>query len=272
MKQPLVSVIMPAYNAAAYISEAIQSVLDQTYQNWELLIVNDGSKDDTETKVKAFEDPRIHYFKQENQGVSAARNLALQNMKGDFFCFLDADDAYPPKSIEARLKVFNESDDIYFVDGTVLRKDANLKETISVKRHTFEGNPRSALIRLDERCFLGNTWMVRLIPNQTYAFKVGMTHGEDLLFYISISKEGNYLAVEDEVLYYRSSEGSAMTNLGGLEKGYTELYQEVKKIPKVKAEDLDYLKKRMKRIMFRSYLKALKPLAALKVLSRYQKL
>jgi teichuronic acid biosynthesis glycosyltransferase TuaG len=272
MKQPLVSVIMPAYNAAAYIEEAIQSVLNQTYQNWELLIVNDGSKDDTEAKIKAFEDTRIHYFKQENQGVSAARNLALKNMKGDFFCFLDADDAYPPKSIEARLKVFKESEDIYFVDGTVLKKDADLKETLSVKKHTFVGDPRSALIRLDGSCFFGPSWMIRRDIDRTYQMKVGMTHAEDLFFYISISDKGIYKSCDEEILYYRVTDSSAMSNLKGLENGYAELYEEVKQIEGVDQEDLNYLKKRIRRIMFRSYLRNLELIKAIKAYIRFTKI
>ncbi len=263
---------MPAYNAAAYISVAIQSVLNQTYQNWELLIVNDGSKDDTEAKIQAFEDSRIQYFRQENQGVSAARNLALKQMQGDFFCFLDADDAYPPQSIEARLKVFEESEDIYFVDGTVLRKDADLKETLSVKKHSFVGNPRSALIRLDESCFFGPSWMLRRKKDRRYQMKEGMTHAEDLFFYISISDKGIYKSCEEEILYYRVTDSSAMSNLKGLENGYAELYQEVKKIEDVEQEDLNYLKKRIRRIMFRSYLRQLNPIAAISVLMRYKRL
>lgn len=268
----LVSVIMPVFNTEKYISEAIQSVLDQSHQNLELLIVNDGSTDNSEEFILKFSDPRIKYYKQQNKGVSAARNLGLKNMTGAFFCFLDADDVYPPKSIEVRLKVFEESKDICFVDGTVLRKDAHLKETLSVKKHTFQGNPRSALIRLDERCFLGNTWMIRFIPNQTYTFKVGMTHGEDLFFYITIAEKGIYKSCEDEILYYRITNSTAMSNLKGLENGYVELYNEIQQIEELDSADLDYLKKRIRRIMFRSYLKALKPLAAFKVLSRYQKL
>ncbi|MBK8309957.1 MAG: glycosyltransferase family 2 protein [Chitinophagaceae bacterium] len=84
---PLISVIMPAYNVSFYIADSIQSVVDQTYSNWELLIINDGSTDNTAEVVQKFTDPRIRYFEKENGGVSSARNVGLDEMKGDFFAF-----------------------------------------------------------------------------------------------------------------------------------------------------------------------------------------
>ena len=108
----LVSIIMPAYNAASYIEEAIVSVLNQEHQNWELLIINDGSTDDTEDKVFNFSDTRIHYFKKKNGGVSSARNFGLKQMKGEYFCFLDADATYNPKRISSRLKGFQKEKNV----------------------------------------------------------------------------------------------------------------------------------------------------------------
>src|SRR5687767_1726855 len=102
-QHPLVSIIMPAFNAEKFIEAAIQSVLDQTYSNIELIIINDGSSDRTEEKIFKFNANCIRYFKQENKGVSAARNQGLENMRGDFFCFLDADDIYPLNSIASRM-------------------------------------------------------------------------------------------------------------------------------------------------------------------------
>src|SRR5262245_43093607 len=95
----LVSIITPVYNTEKFLAGCITSVLQQTHTNWELLIIDDGSVDGSANVVKQFNDPRIHYFHQENQGVSAARNAALRRMKGDFFCFLDGDDVMPPHSI-----------------------------------------------------------------------------------------------------------------------------------------------------------------------------
>jgi glycosyltransferase involved in cell wall biosynthesis len=99
-----VSIIMPAYNQERFVAQAIESVLGQTFQDWELVVVDDGSTDATAEVVLQYSDPRICYFKQENRGVSAARNLGLAKGRGEYLAFLDADDTYFPRKLEAQVK------------------------------------------------------------------------------------------------------------------------------------------------------------------------
>jgi glycosyltransferase involved in cell wall biosynthesis len=103
MNRHLVTVIIPAYNQAAYIGEAIQSVLDQTYHEWELLIVDDGSTDETAAVITAFTDPRIRYIHQVNKGLPGARNRGIVQANGDYIAFLDADDAYHPDKLTVQV-------------------------------------------------------------------------------------------------------------------------------------------------------------------------
>jgi len=91
---PFFSVILPTYNRADFINKAINSVIDQTYPDWELIIIDDGSTDQTKNIVEAFNDERIHYIYQINQERSAARNNGLKNAKGRYICFIDSDDYY----------------------------------------------------------------------------------------------------------------------------------------------------------------------------------
>lgn len=106
----LVTVVIPTYNCAYSLSRAIESVLNQTYQNTELIIVDDCSTDNTEEIVKKLSDSRIQYIRHpENRGVSAARNTGIKNSKGDFIALLDHDDEYLPKKIEKSLKVFKNA-------------------------------------------------------------------------------------------------------------------------------------------------------------------
>jgi teichuronic acid biosynthesis glycosyltransferase TuaG len=251
---PLVSIIMAAYNADKFIAQAIQSVLDQTYTNWELLIVNDGSIDNTESEIRNFSDIRIRYFIQENKGVSAARNVGLSNMEGAFFCMLDADDVLPVNSIKSRMNLFNQHDGLEFADGTVILKDATLENEIRRKHFNFFGNPLRSLVRLDGNCFFGPTWMIKIMPEKLYFFDENMTHGEELMLYLNISKDGIYAAVDEPVLIYRISANSAMSKLKGLEDGYKKMYLSVKKFQNVSASDKSYMKMRIIRIMFLSYL------------------
>lgn len=106
----MVSIIIPTYNRAHLISKAIDSIINQTYKNWELLIIDDGSTDETEVVIKSFlEDKRIQYFKIPNSGACAARNKGLENSKGDYITFLDSDDEYLPEKIEKQIYVFKNS-------------------------------------------------------------------------------------------------------------------------------------------------------------------
>src|SRR5688500_17587486 len=90
----LTSIIIPAYNAASYLPDSVGSVIAQTYPHWELIIVNDGSTDNTLQVLESFTDPRIRCIHQANSGVSTARNNGIENAKGHYICFLDADDAW----------------------------------------------------------------------------------------------------------------------------------------------------------------------------------
>lgn len=101
----LVSIIMPSYNTAGYISETIESVLAQTYANWELIIVDDCSTDNTDEVVKPFlTDKRIKYLKNEkNSGAAVSRNYALREAKGKWIAFLDSDDLWLPEKLEKQI-------------------------------------------------------------------------------------------------------------------------------------------------------------------------
>ena len=109
---PLVSVVIPVYNGANYMCEAIDSALMQTYKNIEIIVVNDGSSDNGETEriAKSYGD-KIRYIYKENGGVSTALNTGIQNMKGEYFSWLSHDDAYLPEKIEKQIKALTGIED-----------------------------------------------------------------------------------------------------------------------------------------------------------------
>ena len=113
-KPPVVSVITPTYNRAAYIGDAIESVLAQTYQDWELIIVNDGGTDETEAVIKPYRvgDPRIRYITQTNTGVSGARNRALREARGRYAAFLDDDDRWLPEKLARQVAYLEQHPEI----------------------------------------------------------------------------------------------------------------------------------------------------------------
>ena len=129
--KPLVSVIVPVYNGEKYIAETIQSALDQTYKNLEIIVVDDGSTDSTADIVKSFNDERIIYLHQQNSGANVARNYGINASKGEFIAPLDADDIWLPHKIEAQVNEFSKDPEIglvyswvYFMDpeGKILSK------------------------------------------------------------------------------------------------------------------------------------------------------
>ena len=106
MENNLVSIIMPSYNTAKYIEESIKSVQNQTYENWELIIVDDCSTDNTDEIVKKYieSDKRIHYFKNDkNSGAAVSRNRALREAKGKWIAFLDSDDLWLPEKLQKQI-------------------------------------------------------------------------------------------------------------------------------------------------------------------------
>lgn len=124
----LASIIIPCYNTEKYIGEAIESVLNQTYDFFELIIINDGSKDKSEEVIKKYclLDKRVKYFNQENKGVSEARNKGIEEAKGEFIAFLDADDAWEPENLEIKIQLLKENRDIDWVFSDVYLADENL--------------------------------------------------------------------------------------------------------------------------------------------------
>lgn len=106
---PVFSVVIPLYNKEQYIRETLQSALDQTFADFEIIIVNDGSTDNSAGVVKLFTDTRIHYIEIKNSGVSAARNTAIKAAKGSIIAFLDADDLWQPNHLEALHELYLEN-------------------------------------------------------------------------------------------------------------------------------------------------------------------
>lgn len=109
MYQPKISIVIPAYNASNYLAEAIDSALAQTYSNVEIIVVNDGSKDDGATRELALSyGDQIRYFEKENGGSSSALNMGIANMTGEWFSWLSHDDLYLPEKLETQVAIINQ--------------------------------------------------------------------------------------------------------------------------------------------------------------------
>jgi glycosyltransferase involved in cell wall biosynthesis len=126
-QHPLVSVIIPVYNGARYLRAALESVFAQTYQPFEVIVVDDGSMDESGVIAQSFSG--VHYIRQENQGVAAARNQGIEVARGEFFAFLDQDDLWTPEKLKLQIEYLLNNQDLgytlthqqYFLEpGTTL--------------------------------------------------------------------------------------------------------------------------------------------------------
>ncbi len=254
-REPLVTIILPAYNAVQYIDEAVQSVIGQTYSNWELIIINDGSKDGTDAYLQTLQHPSIRVFHQKNKGVSVARNVGLSIANGDLITFLDADDALSRRSLEVRADYLSAHPQVDIVDGLISVRDDALNNEKRSYRPYYQGLILTRLLKLDERVFFGPFYMFRRSLLGETKFSEKMTHAEDLLFFITLASRNNinYGHVNELVYLYRSSVSSAMSNMEGLEEGYFELLDSVMKLNGISISDVIFLRLRIARILLLSW-------------------
>jgi glycosyltransferase involved in cell wall biosynthesis len=124
-----VSVIIPAYNQGCFLVSAIESVLAQTYQDFEIVVVDDGSTDNTAEVAQSYSDPRVRYVYQDNRGLSAARNTGIRHSAGEFLSFLDSDDLFLPEKLELLTAVLDDRSDVGFVAGQAQPIDEQGKPT-----------------------------------------------------------------------------------------------------------------------------------------------
>jgi len=137
---PTVSIITPTYNRAKFIKDAIDSVLDQSFSDWELLIVDDGSTDNTSELLTAYEgDTRIYYIKQPNRGQSIARNVALSRARGKYIGFLDSDDTWYPDKLERQCAFLEAHPEVHIVHGDEAIIDEQGRETTRKNMRRYSG-------------------------------------------------------------------------------------------------------------------------------------
>jgi glycosyltransferase involved in cell wall biosynthesis len=209
MNIPLVSIIVPCYNQAQYLDEALQSVLDQTYSNWECIIVNDGSPDNTAiiASVWTARDPRFKYICKENSGLSSARNAGIEVAKGEFILPLDADDRIGSNYLKLATQAFKHNADLRLVYCNA--------EKFDVVNEFWHLKPFSLLeLAIENMIFCSaifkkKDWQLFGGYDETLIYGL-----EDWEFWITLLKNGGEVEKLDKVcFYYRIKDNSMMLNL-----------------------------------------------------------
>jgi len=185
---PLVTIIIPTYNYALYLVKALRSCISQSYSNLEIIVIDDGSTDNTREVVQGFHDDRIRYHYQENRGVSASRNRGLELAQGTFIAFLDADEYLTDDSIETRLAMMLDRCDIHFV--LTAAYSADNKGTLSFRDDGFNSDIVSD--RLCERFLLKrlpyttSAVLMRADRARQFEFPGNLDNGEDIVYFSKV--------------------------------------------------------------------------------------
>lgn len=222
MGKGMISVIIPVYNAEKFLYETVKSVLNQTYSNFELIIVNDGSTDGSLKILKQFTDQRIQIINKPNTGVSDTRNVAIRLTKGEYVCFLDADDCFAPWYLQRMYETaIANGADMVVCNYTPFRDKPSFAEkkieAVSVKNTEI----------LTETGVLTSAW-TKLIKSSTLSkfhifFDENMTFGEDLFFCWKAYLASENVWMIDEKLY-----GYRITGDGATGKYHPKLYEKYK--------------------------------------------
>lgn len=196
----LVSIVTPAYKAASYVAETICSVQAQTYSNWEMLVVEDGSPDDTWVVVArhAEEDPRVKLIRQANSGPALARQTSLDHASGRYIAFLDSDDLWLPEKLEHQLAFMREH--CCVISYTAFRRISENGEVV--------GHLINVPSRMDYRSLLGNTAIatstVMIDRSTSGPLKMTRTYYDDFALWLSILKRGHTAhGLNEDLMRYR---------------------------------------------------------------------
>ena len=148
---PRVSVITCTYNRAHLIGDTIRSVLNQTFQEFEYIIIDDGSTDNTEEVIRSFNEARIKYFKHERTGghLSRLRNFAHQHCTGEYLAYIDSDDLWNERKLELQINEFNKNPNLgfSFTDIEIFNQQGTLRSTIYAKNGIYIGSIFPAMLR-----------------------------------------------------------------------------------------------------------------------------
>ncbi|WP_297572280.1 glycosyltransferase [uncultured Deefgea sp.] len=194
---------MPAFNAAKYIEAAIDSVLNQTYRNFELIIVDDGSSDATLEIVRRYTDDRVKlHINPENKGLIYTRNYAIANSNGLYIAFLDSDDMALPKRLEKQVDFLETERSVAGVGAFVQSIDSN--GTIRGKpwRYPTQAEEIKALL-LFKICINTSSFMIRANVLKSNLFNLAIPYAEDYALYIQLSKNNRLVNLPEVLTFYR---------------------------------------------------------------------
>lgn len=224
MEDKLVSIIMPTYNCAKFIGKTIESVIAQTYENWELIIIDDCSKDNTEEVVSEYKDNRIKYHRLENNsGAAVARTEAMKKASGRYMAFLDSDDLWKKDKLEKQLEFMNKNNyNFTCTEYEQIDEEGNkLNKVIKVKK-------RADYNRILLDCPVGNSTVMYNVEKLGKFEVPNIRKRNDDALWLQILKKEKYIyGMPDILMEYRIRSNSISCNKLSLVKYHWQLYRKI---------------------------------------------
>jgi glycosyltransferase involved in cell wall biosynthesis len=251
IKNPTVSVIIPTYNRANLVGKAIKSVLSQTYQDFEIIVIDDGSTDNTEEVIRSFKDKKVKYIKKykKNKGISVARNIGIKMARGKYIALLDSDDEWLPEKLDKQSKVLqSESPEVgvvcswsYNIDekGNYISKRCLPKKGGYIYEDLLSTNPISVpTVLIRKECF-----------NRVGLFDDLLNAQEDWDMWIRIAKYYRFALIKVPLVKYRLHSNQISKNLGvkiiTANRILVKHANELKKRPRVHSKHYFYIGNRL---------------------------
>lgn len=210
---PLISVVIPMFNAAATVKDTVESVLNQTWIDFELIIVNDGSTDDSVAIVQQFSDPRIQIISQANAGAPASRNRGLAAATGEFVAFLDADDLWTTDKLEAQLKALQANPDAALAYSWNQFIDASGRLICLGRRVDVSDNAYQTLLVTNFIENGSNPLIRRQALIDVGGFDQSLRSSQDRDLYLRLAKRFRFVRVPSYQVLYRMTPGSITSDL-----------------------------------------------------------
>ena len=216
---PSVSVIIPCYNGAEYIVSTIESVLNQAYEDFELIVIDDGSTDQTSEEINRVQDKRLKYFRTENQGVSHARNYGIRESNGEFIALLDADDLYLETNLKQKIQFLNNHKDIGLVHGSEMIFESVTETTKSITKG-LDGFVLPELLSLDKKVIHSPSSVVfrKKLIDQAGSFDEQMSVAADWDMWVRLARITNFGFIDKPLTKYRLHQNQMHSNISAMEK------------------------------------------------------
>ncbi|MCH2228037.1 MAG: glycosyltransferase [Candidatus Caenarcaniphilales bacterium] len=216
MDNPLISVVIPSYNQAKYVADNINSILQQTYKNFEIIFIDDGSTDNTEEVLKPFidKDSRLKYFKQVNSERAVARSYGISKAEGKYVCLVDSDDTWLPNKLETQLNIMENNPNIVLCYAAVNRINPENKPLANASRQQ-KGASGLVYFHLLKRNFVPSvTPMIRKSALDQVGTQVtDFIPYEDWDFWLRLSRFGEFFHIIEPLGNYRIHPGQSVQNV-----------------------------------------------------------